>query len=204
MGTLPLSAKTASRDKLAVVGVDLMDAPVSGTGHQAADATLVIFASGSAAGFEKAKPIFDVIGKASYHFPEFGHGSVMKYIANLLVTIHNLAAAEAHVLGMAAGLDPALVQQVMSDGVGASRMFDIRGPMMVADRYEPPAGRLDIVLKDAGIIKEYAESRGAPTPLLNTALPIYLEASQHGLGEEDAAAICRYLERLGNIRRRHD
>ncbi len=201
MGTLPLVAKTAARDRLAAMGVELLDAPVSGTGHQAADATLVIFASGSAAGFEKAKPVFEVIGKASYHFPEFGHGSVMKYIANLLVTVHNLAAAEAHVLGIAAGLDPALVQQVMSDGVGASRMLDIRGPMMVADRYEPPAGRLDIILKDAGIIKDYAESRGAPTPLLDAALPVYGEASRQGLGGLDAAAVCRYLEELGNVNR---
>ncbi|MDH3398824.1 MAG: NAD(P)-dependent oxidoreductase [Acidimicrobiia bacterium] len=199
MGTLPLAAKAAARDRLAGVGVDLLDAPVSGTGHQAADATLVIFASGSAASFEKARPIFEVIGRSSYHFPEFGHGSVMKYIANLLVTVHNLAAAEAHVLGIAAGLDPALVQQVMSDGVGASRMFDIRGPMMVADRYEPPAGRLDIILKDAGIIKEYAESRGAPTPLLDAALPVYGDASRQGLGELDAAAVCRYLEDFGHI-----
>ena len=199
MGTLPLAAKAAARDRLAGVGVDLLDAPVSGTGYQATDATLVIFASGSAAGFEIARPIFDVIGKSSYHFPEFGHGSVMKYIANLLVTVHNLAAAEAHVLGIAAGLDPALVQQVMSDGVGASRMFDIRGPMMVAGRYEPPAGRLDIILKDAGIIKDYAESRGVPTPLLDAALPVYGEASRQGLGGLDAAAVCRYLEEVGHI-----
>jgi len=201
MGTLPLAAKAAARGHLAAAGVELLDAPVSGTGHQAADATLVIFASGSAAGYEKAKPVFDVIGKSSYHFPEFGHGSVMKYIANLLVTVHNLAAAEAHVLGIAAGLDPSLVQQVMSDGVGASRMFEIRGPMMVSERYEPPAGRLDIILKDAGIIKDYAESRGAPTPLLDAALPVYADASRRGLGELDAAAVCRYLENLGGLLR---
>jgi 3-hydroxyisobutyrate dehydrogenase-like beta-hydroxyacid dehydrogenase len=199
MGTLPLAAKEAARDRLATVGVDLLDAPVSGTGHQAADATLVIFASGPVAAFEKARPIFEVISKSSYHFPEFGHGSVMKYIANLLVTVHNLVAAEAHVLGIAAGLDPALVQQVMSDGVGASRMLDIRGPMMVADSYQPPAGRLDIILKDAGIIKDYAETRGAPTPLLDAALPVYGEASRQGLGALDAAAVCRYLEGLGHI-----
>lgn len=199
MGTLPLAAKEAARDRLATVGVDLLDAPVSGTGHQAADATLVIFASGPVAAFEKVRPIFEVISKSSYHFPEFGHGSVMKYIANLLVTVHNLAAAEAHVLGMAAGLDPALVQQVMSDGVGASRMLDIRGPMMVADSYQPPAGRLDIILKDAGIIKDYAETRGSPTPLLDAALPVYGEASRQGLGALDAAAVCRYLEELGQI-----
>lgn len=201
MGTLPLQAKKRAAATLEAADAELMDAPVSGTGHQAADATLVIFASGSAAGFEKARPIFDLIGKLSYHFPEFGHGSVMKYLANLLVTVHNLAAAEAHVLGIAAGMDPALVQKVMSDGVGASQMWDIRGPMMVADSYEPPAGRLDIILKDAGIIKDFADEYGAPTPLLDAALAVYRDASQQGMGELDAAAVCRYLERLAALER---
>lgn len=201
MGTLPLQAKERARATLADAGAEMMDAPVSGTGHQAADATLIIFASGSEAAFEKARPLFDLIGKSSYHFPQFGHGSVMKYLANLLVTIHNLAAAEAHVLGIAAGMDPALVQHVMSDGVGASRMWDIRGPMMVADVYEPPAGRLDIILKDAGIIKEFAEDNGAATPLLDVSLAIYEEASRQGMGGLDAAAVCRYLENSAAVQR---
>ncbi len=194
MGTLPLDAKESARVALAAAGVELLDAPVSGTGRQAADASLVIFSSGSPEAYRRVRPVFDVIGKASYHFPSFGHGSVMKYIANLLVTVHNLAAAEAHVLGIAAGMDPGTVQRVMSDGVGASRMLDIRGPMMVTGEYEPPAGRLDIILKDARIIKAFAEGLGSPTPLLDAALRVYEAASEGGLGSLDAAAVCRYLE----------
>jgi putative dehydrogenase len=193
MGTLPLEAKLRARTVLASVGADLIDAPVSGTGHQAADATLVVFASGSEASFEKARPLFELIGKSSYHFPEFGHGSVMKYLANLLVTVHNVAAAEAHVLGIAAGMDSDLIQRVIGDTVAASRMWDIRGPMMVADSYEPPAGRLDIIVKDANIIKDYAQEQGAPTPLLDAALAVCEDASRHGMGDLDAAAVCRYL-----------
>jgi putative dehydrogenase len=193
MGTLPLKAKLRARSVLATVGADLIDAPVSGTGHQAADATLVIFASGSEASFEKARPLFELIGKSSYHFPEFGHGSVMKYLANLLVSVHNLAAAEAHVLGIAAGMDSDLIQRIISNSVAASRMWDIRGPMMVADSYEPPAGRLDIIVKDANIIKDYAKEQGAPTPLLDAALAVYEDASLQGMGDLDAAAVCRYL-----------
>lgn len=194
MGTLPLEAKLRARSTLATVGADLIDAPVSGTGLQAADATLVIFASGSAASFEKAQPLFELIGKSSHHFPEFGHGSVMKYIANLLVTVHNVAAAEAHILGIAAGMDSAMIQRIIGDSVAASRMWDIRGPMMVADNYEPPAGRLDIIVKDASIIKDYAKEQGAPTPLLDAALAVYKDASRGGMGDLDAAAVCRYLQ----------
>lgn len=193
MGTLPLEAKLRARTVLAAAGADLLDAPVSGTGHQATDASLVVFASGPAASFEKVRPLFEVIGKSSYHFPEFGHGSVMKYIANLLVTVHNVAAAEAHVLGIAAGMDSDLIQRIISDSVAASQMWDIRGPMMVADRYEPPAGRLDIIVKDANIIKDYAQEQGAPTPLLDAALALYEDASRSGMGDLDAAAVCRHL-----------
>ena len=201
MGVFPMDAKQRAHSRLAAVGVELMDVPVSGTGLQAADATLVVFASGSQEAFARTAPIFEVIGRSTHFLGEFGNGSVMKYIANLLVAVHNLATAEAHALGIAAGMDPALVQKVMSDGVGSSKIFDIRGPMMVADTYDPPAARLAIILKDATIIKAFADGVGAPTPLLDTAIPIYEESKADGLGDLDAAALCRYLERLGGLER---
>jgi len=199
-GTFPLEAKLAAHQVLAGAGVDLLDTPLSGTGLQAADATLVVFASGSREGFDKAQPVFAAIGRSTHYLGEFGNGSRMKYIANLLVAVHGLAAAEAHTLGIAAGLDPALVQTVMEDGVGSSKIFEIRGPMMVADEY-PPAARLDILLKDATIISDFARSVGSPTPLLDAALPVYAESSAAGLGGLDAAALCRYLENQGGIER---
>lgn len=199
-GTLPLETKQQARSVLAKAGVELMDVPLSGTGLQAADATLVVFASGSRAGFDRAEPVFDAIARSAHYLGEFGNGLRMKFIANLLVAIHNLATAEAHVLGMAAGMDPALVQRVMEDGVGSSKIFEIRGPMMVANSY-PPAARLDIILKDARLIKDFAEASGAPTPLLDAALDVYVESSASGLGDLDAAALCRYLERRAGIER---
>jgi len=199
-GTFPLEAKQAARMALDEAGVELMDTPLSGTGLQAADATLVIFASGSLEAFERAKPVFDAIGRSAHHVGEFGNGSKMKFVANLLVVVHNLATAEAHALGLAAGLDPARVQEVMVDGVGSSKIFEIRGPMMVNDDY-PAAARLDIALKDARVIKEFADSVGAPTPLLDAAVPVYIESSAAGLGDLDAAALCRHLEKLGGLAR---
>ena len=199
-GTFPLAAKMAARDVLAASGIELMDAPLSGTGLQATDGTLVVFASGGREGFDRARAVFTAIGRSSHYLGEFGNGSRMKYVANLLVAVHNLAAAEAHVLGMAAGMDPATVQRVMEDGVGSSKMFEIRGPMMVVDDY-PPAGRLDILLKDAEIIGDFARGVGAPTPLLDTALEAYRETSAAGMGSLDAAVLCRYLEIRAGLQR---
>jgi 3-hydroxyisobutyrate dehydrogenase-like beta-hydroxyacid dehydrogenase len=199
-GTFPLTDKEAARNVLAGSGIDLLDTPLSGTGLQAADATLVVFASGNRESFERARPVFENIGRSTHYLGEFGNGSKMKYVANLLVAIHGLAAAEAHALGIAAGLDPVVVQEVMEDGVGSSKIFEIRGPMMVADDY-PPAARLDILLKDSTIIRDFARSVGAPTPLLDAAVPAYEAASGAGLGDLDAAALCRYLEDLGGLER---
>lgn len=199
-GTLPLDAKEKARSVLAGAGIELMDVPLSGTGLQAADATLVVLASGSGTAFEKARPVFDAIGRSTHYLGEFGNGSKMKYIANLLVAVHNLATAEAHALGIAAGMDPALVQEVMEDGVGSSKIFEIRGPMMVADDY-PPAARLDIIAKDAKLIAEFARLVGAPTPLLDTSIEYYEAASSSGLGDLDAAALCRFLEQSAGLAR---
>ncbi len=191
MGTLPLEVKQQAYERLAAAGCDLLDAPVSGTGLQAADATLVVYSSGSRAGYERALPIFEVIGRRSYDLGDFGNGSRMKFVANLLVAVHTLAAAEAHALGAAAGLDPEVTQEVISAGVGTSSMFDIRGPMMVADSFDPPSARLAIIHKDADIIAGYARTIGSETPLLDAALPLYRRGLDAGLGDLDAAALRR-------------
>lgn len=193
MGTLPLADKEAAHALLAENRVDLLDAPVSGTGLQAADATLVVYSSGDENAHQRAAPIFDLIGKQTFYLGAFGNGSRIKFVANLLVAVHTLAAAEAHHLGSACGLDPDLVQEVISAGVGSSAMFEIRGPMMAADTYEPPSARLAIILKDAGIIADHARSLDTPTPLLDAALPLYQAAVDAGLGDLDAAALRRFL-----------
>ncbi len=199
-GTFPLAAKTAARDVLAASGIELMDTPVSGTGLQATEGTLVVFASGSGEGFDRARAVFRAIGRSSHYLGEFGNGSRMKYISNLLVVVHTLVVAEAHVLGMAAGMDPATVQRLAEDSTGSSKMLEIRGPMMVIDDY-PPAGRLDLLLKDAEIIKDFARTAGAPTPLLDAALDVYRRASAAGMGDFDGAVLCRHLETEAGLER---
>ncbi len=196
MGTLPLADKEAACALLASSGIDLLDAPVSGTGLQAADATLVVYSSGERAAHEQVAPIFELIGKQTFYLGPFGNGSRMKFVANLLVAVHTLAAAEAHQLGSACGLDPDVVQEVIAAGVGSSAMFEIRGPMMAANTYEPPSARLAIILKDAGIIADHARSLDSPTPLLDAAIPLYEAAVNAGLGNLDAAALRRLLAEI--------
>ena len=192
-GTFGIEAKQEARTVLEAAGAAVLDAPLSGTGLQAADATLIVYASGDRDAFAVAEPILGHIGRRTFYLGEFGNGSRMKFVANLLVSVHTLAAAEAHRLGAASGLDPEVVQEVIGAGVGSSKIFDIRGPMMASGTYEPPSARLAIIRKDSEIIAAHARAVGALTPLLDAALPQYRAAMDRGLGDLDAAVLHRHL-----------
>src|SRR6266478_4259885 len=157
----------------AAQGKILLDCPVSGTGAQAARKDLVIFASGDEMAFERCREVFAGMSRAQKYVGAFGNGSRMKFIANHLVTIHNLAAAEAIVLGEMAGLAPALVFDVIADSAGSSRMFQIRGPMMVAGRYDEPTATMTTHVKDLDIIGKFAADLHCPTPLFSAAVQFY-------------------------------
>jgi 3-hydroxyisobutyrate dehydrogenase len=105
--TLVLEAKEAARARLAASGIAMLDAPISGTGSQAQAKDITIFASGERSDFERARMVLEHIARSVRYVGAFGSGSKLKYIANLLVAVHILAAAEALVLGEKAGFAPA-------------------------------------------------------------------------------------------------
>lgn len=198
-GTMPLAVKEHARDALAKVEVPLLDCTLSGTGAQAARRDLVMYASGQRDAFDRAREVFEAVTRSIHYLGEFGMGSKMKYIANLLVTIHNLSTAEAFVLGRKAGLDLEQMFAVISDGVGASRVFDVRGPMMLEGRYTPPQATVRMFMKDLSVISEFAAQVGAPTPLFSAAGAYYNAAMGQGLGEHDPAALFAVLEGLAGV-----
>jgi putative dehydrogenase len=199
--TLPIEDKERARDTLARKGVVLLDCPLSGTGAQARAKDLVVYASGDKKAYEKAKSFMPGFSRAHYYLGEFGNGSKMKFVANLLVAIHNVSAAEAFVLGMKAGLDPETIFKVAGDGAGTSRMFQVRGPQMVAGKYDDATMKVEVWQKDMKIIGEFAMKHGVPTPLFNASAAIYNAAMAQGFAKEDTAAVCAVLERLGGIKR---
>ncbi|MBW1943868.1 MAG: NAD(P)-dependent oxidoreductase [Deltaproteobacteria bacterium] len=128
-------------------------------------------------------------------------GMKMKFVANLLVTIHNVAAAEAFVLGMKAGLDPELIHKAISDGGGSSRMFEVRGPLMVAGKYDEPTMKVDLHQKDVKIITAFANELQCPTPLMAAAAQIYTAANAKGWAKGDTAAVCAVMEDMAGLKR---
>jgi len=199
--TLPLEDKNRAFKTLEAKGIALLDCPLSGTGAQARNKDLTVYASGDQAAFEKTTPVLEGFSRAHYYLGEFGNGSKMKYVANLLVAIHNVAAAEAFVLGMKAGLDPGTIYKVAGDGAGASRMFQVRGPQMVAGRYDDATMKVEVWQKDMKIIGEYATKLGVPTPLFAASAPIYTAAMAQGFSREDTAAVCAVLEAMAGLKR---
>jgi len=199
--TMPIAVKVAAQQRLGEPGVTLLDCPLSGTGSQAKVRDIVVYASGAESAYRRVAPVMDAFARAHYHVGPFGAGSKMKFVANLLVAIHNVAAAEGLVLAMKAGLDPGLTLKVIGDGGGSSRMLQVRGPMMVSGDYSSPTMKLDVWQKDMNAIAEFAKEVGCPTPLFATTAPIYLAAMAAGRGAEDTGAVCAVLEEMASFNR---
>jgi len=200
--TLPLEVKRDALEVLTQSGKTMLDCPVSGTGAQAARKDLVIFGSGDAAAFQSSLPVMAAVSRVQRYLGAFGNGSIMKYIANLLVSIHNVAAAEAMVLGMKAGLDPALVYDTLVDSAGTSKMFEVRGPLMRDGRYDPATATIRTHLKDVEIINAFANGLRCPTPLFSAAAQPYYARAAQGFEMQDTASVCSVMEALAGLPRR--
>jgi putative dehydrogenase len=200
--TLPLTVKEEARALLAAARTTLLDCPISGTGSQARAKDVVVYASGPRSACRAVEPVLRGFARGHHYVGPFGAGSRMKFVANLLVAIHNVAAAEALVLAMKAGLDPAMTLKVIADGAGNSRMLQVRGPMMVRERYAETSVTLSIFKKDLTIIGDFTRQLGCPTPLLAATGPVYTAAGALGYEAQDTAAVCAVLEAMAGHRRR--
>jgi 3-hydroxyisobutyrate dehydrogenase-like beta-hydroxyacid dehydrogenase len=198
--TLPIEVKQRARTRLRTRGIELLDCPISGTGSQAQNKDIVVYASGARTPYGRVAKVLDAFTRAHYYVGPFGDGSKIKFVANLLVAVHNVAAAEAMVLAMKAGLDPAKVLKLVAEGAGSSRVLQLRGPMMVKGTYRKATMTLATWQKDMAIIAAFARRLGVTTPLFSTTAPIYAEAVKTR-SQEDTAAVCAVLEKMAHYRR---
>jgi 3-hydroxyisobutyrate dehydrogenase-like beta-hydroxyacid dehydrogenase len=201
MSTFAISDKEKAQALLAKAGHVMLDTPVSGTGSQAAARDLVFYASGDARTIKRLKPMFDAFGRHVYDVGAFGNGSKIKYVANLLVAINNVASAEAMVLGMKAGLPPQAIFDLIKGGAGNSRIFELRAPMMVKNNYKNPTMKISVWDKDMRVIGDYARKIRVPTPMFDATKAIYRKAEKSGYGAQDTAAVCAVLEKQAKLKR---
>ena len=194
--TLPLAAKQRAHKLLKAHGITLLDCPLSGTGAQALTRDLAVYASGDTKSIREFAPLFDGFARVRYDVGRFGNGIRMKLVANLLVAIHNVSTAEAILMGVRSGLDAAQVVKVVADGAGGSRMFQVRGPMMVERSWGAATMKVSTWQKDMRLINDALTASDTPAPLFAACMPIYNAAMALGHGSDDTGAVYAVLERL--------
>jgi 3-hydroxyisobutyrate dehydrogenase-like beta-hydroxyacid dehydrogenase len=201
MSTFMIEDKEKAAGILNKAGHTVLDTPVSGTGSQARTRDLVFYASGDSKTIKRLQSMFEAFGRKAYDVGAFGNGSRMKYVANLLVAINNVASAEAMVLGMKSGLPPQLIFDLIRAGAGNSRVFELRAPMMVANRYDDVTMKIDVWQKDMQVIGDFAKKNRVKTPLFTATEAIYDKAIASGHGAQDTAAVCAVLETMAGFKR---
>jgi 3-hydroxyisobutyrate dehydrogenase-like beta-hydroxyacid dehydrogenase len=186
LSTFPLEAKESARARLAQAGIAMMDAPVSGTAVQAIQKDITVLASGDRADYDHAEPILKHFARAVHCVGAFGAGSKMKYVANLLVTIHTMAAAEAIALAEKAGLD--------------SKLMVVRAPSMAAGTYKTPQMKLDVFQKDLDMISGFARQVGCAVPLFSASVPYFTSAMAQGMAGYDIGAVVAILREMAGLK----
>lgn len=194
--TLPLEVKERAHRLLGQRGAALLDCPVSGTGAQMRTKDVAIYASGHPAALQRARPVLAAFSRAQFDLGEFGNGSRLKFVANLLVAIHNGAAAEALLVAQRSGLDLEATLHALTSGAGTSRMLEIRGPLMINGEYADATMKVRTFAKDTEIIGHFAGTLGCPTPLFTIAAQLNLAALAQGHADEDTASVFAVLQRL--------
>lgn len=201
LSTLSIADKEAAREVLEAEGRRVLDCPVSGNRIMALAKGLTAFCSGAREDYEAVRETLITFCRKEHYVGAFGNGSKTKFCGNILNLVHNTVAAEAMVLAIKSGLDPEMFHEVISGSGSSSAMFEVRGKLMAENDYAREGMNFSVPLKDSRIIAEHAAAVGVPIPLYQAAVQFYHAAAAQGLGELDAAAVCRVMERMANCER---
>ena len=194
LGTYRKKFKIAQGALIESRGGRTLEAEVSGSPPMIAERRGALYLGGSPELVEECSPVLNAIAESRYHLGEYGSAVTVKLIANYLLTIHTLAAAEAINLGARAGFDPALITEVIKQGAGNSAMFTIRGPMMAARKFTPAPGPFTTLEKYLDLAGELAEELGAATPLFSAAAPYFYRGLKSDIAAEDVSAVIKFIE----------
>ena len=186
--------------RLEALGRLYLDAPMSGGAARAADGSLTMLASGSAAAFACARPALDAMCGTLYELgPQAGQGAAFKMVNQLLAGVHIAAACEAIAFAARQGLDLARVYEVITRSAGNSWMFENRIPHVLEGDYSPKSA-IDIFTKDLGIVLDMAREAKFPVPIAGAALQMYLMTAAAGMGRDDDASVARLYAQLAGLK----
>jgi L-threonate 2-dehydrogenase len=189
MSTLDVSDKSRIRDAVQSAGGDMLDCPISGTPAMVAPRVATTFVSGDLASVDAVRHVLDAISGAWVYSGAFGAGARLKYVANLLVAVHTVAAAEALLLARRSGLDLDLVQETLTGSIASSTIWERRGPMIRDRKWTPapgPISTLHLILEQ---IEAQANGVDVALPVFAAAKQLFDKALADGWGDLDIAAV---------------
>ncbi|MDG9928617.1 MULTISPECIES: 3-hydroxyisobutyrate dehydrogenase [unclassified Pseudomonas] len=179
----------------ATKGIALLDAPVSGGTAGAAAGTLTFMVGGEASHLERARPVLEAMGKNIFHAGPDGAGQVAKVCNNQLLAVHMIGTAEAMALGVASGLDPAVLAEIMRQSSGGNWSLEKYNPWpgvmenVPASRGYSGGFMAELMAKDLGLAQEAAQATGSSTPMGALALQLYRMLLKQGDGRLDFSAV---------------
>jgi 3-hydroxyisobutyrate dehydrogenase-like beta-hydroxyacid dehydrogenase len=179
--------------------IAFVDAPVTGSSPRAQDGTLTIMAGGTTADFERARALFDVMGKLVVHVGELGQGQTVKLINNAVAATNLSTLAQALIVGRATGVDLDALMTIMGAGSGGSAMLDLKGQPLVDHDYST-LFKLEHMLKDVRLCLEEGQAAGVPFPAAAHTREVLTAGMGRGLGDADFAAMLDVLEALADTR----
>jgi putative dehydrogenase len=189
MSTIDVTEKARLRDLVRKAGGDLLDCPISGSPGMVAPRRATTFASGEAASVEAVAPVLDAVSGHWVYTGEFGTGARMKYIANLLLAVHTVAAAEAMSLARRSGLDPDLVLRTLDGSIAESAIWRQRAPVMARRAWLPAPGPVRTLHPILEQIEDCAAAAGLATPVFAAAKQVFDQALADGWGDLDIACV---------------
>jgi len=192
----PIATKEFAQ-KLQALGVEMLDAPVSGGQVGAENATLSIMVGGKPEIFEKIKPIFDLMGKNIVHIGGHGDGQTCKVANQIVVALTIEAVSEALVFASKAGADPRKVRQALLGGFAQSRILDLHGERMI-NRSFKPGFRIQLHRKDLNLALQAARQLGVSLPNTATAQELFNAVVAKENDQLDHSAMVLALENLAN------
>ena len=200
MSTVGPASVVEQAARLEAAGAAVVDAPVTGGVARASTGELTMFVSGSPAATAAATEPLAALGTARIVGEAIGDGQAIKVVNQHLCAVHIAAAAEALALASSLGLDPAAVLPLVESGAAASWMLSDRGPRMLQDTDAPVMSRVDIFVKDTGLVADAASAAGAATPVLDAARERFLAAAASGLGARDDSRVIETYQDAGHPR----
>ena len=189
MSTIDVDRKGRLRDAVNAKGGDLLDCPISGTPGMVAPRLATTFASGDPIRVGQVSAVLDAVSGPWVYTGAFGTGAQLKYIANLLLAVHTVAAAEAMALARRSGLDLDLVQRTLENSIASSAIWKNRGPLMAERAWSPAPGPVRTLHPILAQIENHAAQNGLTAPVFAAAKEVFDKALADGWGDLDIACV---------------